>query len=326
MKKIGLLTSGGDSPGMNAAVRAIVKTCIHYNVTPIGIKEGFDGMVNGWFEEMTYDDVDNIIHLGGTILKSARSPEFRTKEGRQKAIDNFNKAGIDGLIVIGGDGSFTGADVLSQEMDIKIIGLPGTIDNDLYGTEASIGYDTALNTVIRAIDKIRDTATSHKRVFFVEVMGRDSGFIALNSAIASGAESVLIPELVSDLKSLTKQIKEQNKGKRSSIIVVAEGDDAGGAVDIMRKVKPYLEDFDLRTTILGHIQRGGSPSYFDRALATRSGVHAVELLLNNKSHLMVGIASDKLVEIPLKDAISKKSEPDVSKEQLLQKLRTQIRV
>lgn len=326
MKKIGLLTSGGDSPGMNAAVRAIVKTCIHYNVTPIGIKEGFDGMVNGWFEEMTYDDVDNIIHLGGTILKSARSPEFRTKEGRQKAINNFNKAGIDGLIVIGGDGSFTGADVLSQEMDIKIIGLPGTIDNDLYGTEASIGYDTALNTVIRAIDKIRDTATSHKRVFFVEVMGRDSGFIALNSAIASGAESVLIPELVSDLKSLTKQIKEQNKGKRSSIIVVAEGDDAGGAVDIMRKVKPYLEDFDLRTTILGHIQRGGSPSYFDRALATRSGVHAVELLLNNKSHLMVGIASDKLVEIPLKDAISKKSEPDVSKEQLLQKLRTQIRV
>lgn len=326
MKKIGLLTSGGDSPGMNAAVRAIVKTCIHYNVTPIGIKEGFDGMVNGWFEEMTYDDVDNIIHLGGTILKSARSPEFRTKEGRQKAIDNFTKAGIDGLIVIGGDGSFTGADVLSQEMDIKIIGLPGTIDNDLFGTEASIGFDTALNTVIRAIDKIRDTATSHKRVFFVEVMGRDSGFIALNSAIASGAESVLIPETVTDLKSLTKQIKEQNKGKRSSIIVVAEGDDAGGAVDIMRKVKPYLEDFDLRTTILGHIQRGGSPSYFDRALATRSGAHAVELLLDNKSHLMVGIASDKLVEVPLKDAISKKSEPDVSKEQLLQKLRTQIRV
>lgn len=322
MKKIGVLTSGGDSPGMNAAIRAVVKTCLHYNITPIGIKEGFDGMVNGWFEEMKYDDVDNIIQLGGTILKSARSPEFRTKEGREKAIKHFQNAEIDGLIVIGGDGSFTGANVLSKEIDIKIIGLPGTIDNDLYGTDASIGYDTALNTVVRAIDQIRDTATSHKRVFFVEVMGRDSGFIALNSAIASGAESVLIPETVTDLKELTKQIKEQNKGRRSSIIVVAEGDDAGGAVDIMRKVKPHLEDYDLRTTVLGHLQRGGSPTYFDRALATRSGSEAVELLLKGKSHVMVGIKSDDMVTVPIEDAIGKKTFPNVSKEDLLKKLLT----
>jgi 6-phosphofructokinase 1 len=322
MKKIGVLTSGGDSPGMNAAIRAVVKTCLHYDVTPIGIKEGFDGMVNGWFQEMTYEDVNNIIHLGGTILKSARSPEFRTKEGRQKAIKHFQDAEIDGLIVIGGDGSFTGAHVLSQEMDIKIICLPGTIDNDLYGTEASIGYDTALNTVIRAVDQIRDTATSHKRVFFVEVMGRDSGFIALNSAIASGAESVLIPETVTDLNELISQIKEQNKGKRSSIIIVAEGDDAGGAVDIMRKVKPHLEDYDLRATVLGHLQRGGTPTYFDRALATRAGCEAVELLLNGKSHLMVGIRSDEMVTVPLKDAIHKKATPDVAKEELLKKLLT----
>lgn len=322
MKKIGVLTSGGDAPGMNAAIRAVVKTCLHYGIQPIGIKEGFDGLVNGWFQEMTYSDVDNIIQLGGTFLKSARSPEFRTKEGRSKAIKYFQEAKIDGLIVIGGDGSFTGAHVLSQEMEIQIIGLPGTIDNDLYGTEASIGYDTALNTVVRAVDQIRDTATSHKRVFFVEVMGRDSGFIALNSAIACGAESVLIPETVSDLKSIVHQIKEQNKGNRSSIIIVAEGDEEGGAVDIIRKVKPHLEDFDLRATVLGHLQRGGSPTYFDRALATRSGCEAVELLMNGKSHLMVGIQSDKIITVPLKDAIHKKTTPDVAKEELLKKLLT----
>jgi 6-phosphofructokinase 1 len=322
MRKIAVLTSGGDSPGMNAAIRAVVKTCLHYGLTPVGIREGFDGMVNGWFQDMDYDDVNNIIHLGGTILKSARSPEFRTVEGRQKAINHFTANKIDGLVVIGGDGSFTGANVLAQEMDIKIIGLPGTIDNDLYGTEASIGYDTALNTVIRAVDQIRDTATSHKRVFFVEVMGRDSGFIALNSAIASGAESVLIPETVTNLDELIHQIKVQNKGKRSSIIIVAEGDDAGGAVDIMRKVKPFLEDYDLRTTVLGHLQRGGSPTYFDRALATRSGVEAVELLLNGTSHVMVGIKSDKMISVPIEDAITMKAEPDITKEELLKKLLT----
>lgn len=322
MKKIALLTSGGDAPGMNAAIRAIVKTALHYGITPIGIKDGFDGLINGWYQEMTYENVDNIIHLGGTILGSARSEEFRTKEGRQKVKHQFQKAGIEGLIVIGGDGSFTGAHVLSQEMELKVIGLPGTIDNDLYGTEATIGYDTALNTVVRAIDRIRDTASSHNRIFFVEVMGRDSGFIALNSAIASGAESVLIPETVTDLDALVQQIKSQNKGRRSSIIVVAEGDDAGGAMDIMRKVKPQFEGYDLRTTILGHTQRGGSPSYFDRALATRSGIHAVELLRQNKSHLMVGIENDHIITVALKDAISNKAVPDTEKERVLKVLLT----
>jgi 6-phosphofructokinase 1 len=324
MKRIGVLTSGGDAPGMNAAIRAVVKTCLHYGVQPVGIKEGFDGLVNGWFKEMSYDDVDNIIQLGGTILKSARSPAFRTKEGREKAVKHFKEAEIDGLIVIGGDGSFTGAQVFAEEVDIKIIGLPGTIDNDLYGTESSIGYDTALNTVVRAVDQIRDTASSHKRVFFIEVMGRDSGFIALNSAIACGAESVLIPETASDLKNIVFQIKEQNKGKRSSIIIVAEGDEEGGAVDIMRKVRPHLADFDLRATVLGHIQRGGSPTYLDRAIATRSGSKAVELLMKGESQVMIGIRSGEMVTVPLKDAISKKATPNVKKEELLKKLLTGV--
>jgi len=322
MKKIALLTSGGDSPGMNAAVRSIVKTALHYGITPVGIKDGFEGLMNGRGEIMTYDDVDNIIHLGGTILGSARSKNFRTIEGRKRAIDYIQKEGIEGLIVIGGDGSFAGARVLRQESGISIIGLPGTIDNDLYGTENSIGYDTALNTVISAIDKIRDTASSHNRIFFIEVMGRNSGFIALNSAIASGAESVLIPESVTNIDDLVVEIKTQNKGKRSSIIVVAEGDDAGGAMDIMRKVSPYFEGYDLRTTILGHIQRGGSPSYLDRAIATRSGIKAVELLREGKTNLMVGIKSDELVTISIDDAIDQSSTPNLEKEDILRKLLT----
>jgi 6-phosphofructokinase 1 len=322
MKKIALLTSGGDSPGMNAAVRSIVKTALHYGITPVGIKDGFDGLMNGRGEIMTYDDVDNIIHLGGTILGSARSKNFRTIEGRKRAIDYIQKEGIEGLIVIGGDGSFAGARVLRQESGISIIGLPGTIDNDLYGTENSIGYDTALNTVISAIDKIRDTASSHNRIFFIEVMGRNSGFIALNSAIASGAESVLIPESVTNIDDLVVQIKTQNKGKRSSIIVVAEGDDAGGAMDIARKVAPFFEGYDLRTTILGHIQRGGSPSYLDRAIATRSGIKSVELLLEGKTNLMVGIKSDDIITISIDDAIDKSSTPNLDKEDILKKLLT----
>ncbi|MEX1190909.1 MAG: 6-phosphofructokinase [Brumimicrobium sp.] len=322
MKKIGLFTSGGDAPGMNAAIRAIVKTAIHHGITPIGIKDGFEGMMKGDFVELNYHDVDNIIQYGGTILGSARSEAFKTKEGRAIAIDHLSKAGIEALVVIGGDGSFTGAHILSQETDIPMIGLPGTIDNDLFGTEATIGYDTALNTIVQAIDKIRDTASSHHRVFFVEVMGRNSGFLALNSAIASGAESVLIPETVTDINALATQIKTQNKGRRSSIIIVAEGDDAGGAMDIMRKVKPLLPEYDLRTTILGHIQRGGSPSYFDRALATRSGIYAVELLMKGKSHKMIGITADQLVLTPIKEAIEKSSHPNLKKEEILKKLLT----
>ncbi len=322
MKKIALLTSGGDAPGMNAAVRAIVKTSLHYGVVTLGIRDGFEGLIHGWGKPLGYGDVDNIIHLGGTILGSARSKDFRTKEGRQKAIDFLLKEKVEGLVVIGGDGSFAGARALRAESGIAIIGLPGTIDNDLYGTECSIGYDTALNTVVSAIDKIRDTASSHKRIFFVEAMGRHSGFIALNSAIASGAESVLIPESITHIPTLVDQIKTQNKGRRSSIIVVAEGDDAGGAMDIMRKVSPYLEGYDLRTTILGHIQRGGSPSYLDRAIATRSGIRAVELLLNGESNLMVGVKSDELVTVSIDDAIDKSALPNLDKEAILKKLLT----
>lgn len=322
MNKIALLTSGGDSPGMNAAIRAIVKSSLYYGITPIGIKDGFEGLMNGWGKTMFYEDVDNIIHLGGTILGSARSKAFKTIEGRKRASDYLRSEGIEGLIVIGGDGSFAGARVLREESGISIIGLPGTIDNDLYGTENSIGYDTALNTVVSAIDKIRDTASSHNRIFFVEVMGRSSGFIALNSAIASGAESVLIPESITNIEELVYQIKTQNKGKRSSIIVVAEGDDAGGAMDIVRKVSPHLEGYDLRTTILGHIQRGGSPSYLDRAIASRSGIKAIELLREGQTNLMVGIKSDELVTISIDDAIDKFASPNLDKEAILRKLLT----
>ncbi|WP_205677816.1 6-phosphofructokinase [Brumimicrobium salinarum] len=322
MKKIAILTSGGDAPGMNTAIRAITKAAFHYNLQAVGIKDGYDGLMAGRFVNMKYTDVDNIIQRGGTILGSARSPEFKNKEARKEAIKNIKDAGIDGLIVIGGDGSFRGAKILAEEVNIPVIGLPGTIDNDLYGTEATIGYDTALNTIVSAIDNIRDTASSHKRVFFVEVMGRNSGFLALNSAIASGAESVLIPETITNIEALAKQIKSQNKGRRSSIIIVAEGDEEGGAMDIMRKIKPHLEDFRLRTTILGHIQRGGSPSYFDRALATRSGIMAVELLLDGKTQQMVGIKADELITTDFKDAIGKHAIPKVEKEELLGKLLT----
>ena len=322
MKKIGVFTSGGDSPGMNAAVRAVVKTALHYKVEPIGILDGFEGMIRGDFKSLSYNDVNNIIHLGGTVLGSARSKEFRTSKGRQKAFKNLKSAGIEGLIVIGGDGSFTGAHILSKEHGIPFIGLPGTIDNDLYGTEASIGYDTALNTIVRAVDQIRDTASSHHRIFFVEVMGRNAGFLALNSAIASGAESVLIPESITDVEALAKQIKTQNKGKRSSIIIVAEGDDAGGAIEIVQKVKPHLEGFELRTTILGHTQRGGSPTYYDRAFATRAGVKAVELLMEGTSNTMVGITGDELKLTPIIDAIENENTPDLDKEDLLKKLLT----
>ncbi|MGM0478007.1 MAG: 6-phosphofructokinase [Bacteroidota bacterium] len=322
MQKIGIFTSGGDAPGMNAAVRAVVKTALHYGISPVGILDGFDGMIEGKFQQLHYDDVDNIIQLGGTILGSARSAAFRTKEGRIRAARELEQSGIEGLIVVGGDGSFTGAQVLYEEHGVPFIGLPGTIDNDLYGTEASIGYDTALNTIVRAVDQIRDTATSHHRIFFVEVMGRNAGFLALNSAIASGAESVLIPESITNIEELAKEIKQQNKGKRSSIIIVAEGDDAGGAMDIVKKVRPYLEDFELRTTILGHTQRGGSPSYFDRALATRSGIFAVEQLQAGTTTLMIGIQADEMITVPISKAIEASNTPNLEKAALLKKLLT----
>ena len=322
MKKIAFLTSGGDSPGMNACVRAIVKSCLYSGIQPIGIRDGFKGMMEGDCWPMTYKDVDNIIQVGGTILGTARSEAFKIKEERQKAIDHLQEWEIDGLIVIGGDGSFAGAQALSQEMGIPVIGVPATIDNDIFGTDHTIGYDTALNTVMQAVDKIRDTASSHHRIFFVEVMGRHAGFIALNSAIASGAETVLIPEETTDLEQLVAQIKSQNKGQRSSIIIVAEGDDAGGSMDIIRKVAPYLEGYDLKTSVLGHLQRGGSPSAFDRILATRMGAYALELLLEGKRNLMIGSQGDNLQTITIEQGIKMNSTPDLTKLDLLRKMLT----
>jgi 6-phosphofructokinase 1 len=322
MKKIALLTSGGDSPGMNAAVRAIVKSCLYHGIQPLGIRDGYRGMMEGDFWNMTYADVDNIIQLGGTILGTARSEAFLEKEGRSAAIEKLSAEGVEGLIVIGGDGSFKGATVLSSEMGIPVIGIPGTIDNDMFGTDHTIGYDTALNTVIDAVDKIRDTASSHHRIFFVEVMGRHAGFIALDAAIASGAETVLIPEEETSIEKLVEQIRSQNKGKRSSIIIVAEGDDAGGSLEIIKKVRPYLEGYDLKTSVLGHLQRGGKPSAFDRILATRMGVQAVELLRTGQRNLMIGSQGDALQTITMEEAIRRNHALDYDKLNLLKKMLT----
>ena len=323
MNKIALITSGGDSPGMNACVRAIVKTSLHHGITPFGIYDGFQGMIDKRGVSLTYQDVDNIIHRGGTIIGTARCEEFRTVEGRKKAISYLKEENVDGLIVIGGDGSFTGAYLLGQEMNIPIIGIPGTIDNDIFGTDHTIGYDTALNTVIEAIDKIRDTASSHHRVFFIEVMGRDAGFIALNAAIASGAESVLIPEEITDIPNLVKELKVQNKGRRSSIVIVAEGDDGGGAKEILEKVKPFLPEFDLRHSVLGHIQRGGNPSALDRIIATRMGNYAVELLIKGESNIMIGVFGEDLSTCSIEQGIKEHATPMMSKLDLLKTLRTQ---
>lgn len=322
MKKIGFLTSGGDSPGMNACIRSIVKSCLKSNVVPIGIRDGYKGLMSGDFWEMNYSDVDNIIQLGGTILGTARSEEFKIAEKRKDAIQKLVEYQIDGLIVIGGDGTFTGATILAKEIGIAIIGIPGTIDNDIFGTDHSIGYDTALNTVIEAVDKIRDTATSHHRVFFVEVMGKHAGFIALNAAIASGAEMVLVPEEVTDIQFLAEQIKNQNQGKRSSIVIVAEGDDAGGSLEVINKVRPFLESYDLRSSVLGHIQRGGSPTAFDRILATTMGDFAVQQLIEGKSNLMIGSIGNKLQSISILDGINRKIEFESEKLQLLDRMLT----
>ena len=322
MNKIAFLTSGGDAPGMNAAIRAIVKTCLHYNIIPFGIYDGYQGMIDGLGKVMTSGDVDNIIQYGGTILGSARCLEFIQTEGRQKAIQFLQANQVDGLIVIGGDGTFTGAKLLGQEMDIPIIGIPGTIDNDIYGTDYTIGFDTALNTVIEAVDKIRDTASSHHRVFFVEVMGRDAGFLALHSAIASGAEFVLIPEEVTDTDKLASDIKNLNKGRRSTIVIVAEGDDAGNSLEIMNKVRPLLEGFDLRHSVLGHIQRGGSPSYRDRMFATQMGSYSVDLLRGGLSKIAIGIRGNSLVRIDISDSIKEHSPPNMSHLDLLSTLRS----
>jgi len=322
MKTIGVLTSGGDAPGMNACIRSIVKTALHYNIKVIGINDGYKGLVENRMQELDYESVNNIIQFGGTVLGTARCAQFLTKEGRRAAYEHCNASNIDALILIGGDGTFAGGFEFWEEFQIPVIGVPATIDNDISGTDHTIGYDTCLNTVIEAIDKIRDTATSHHRIFFIEVMGRNAGFIALNAALASGAENVLIPEEQTNVEALAKQIVAQNKGQRSSIIIVAEGDDGGGAVEIMNKIQPFLPRYELRHSVLGHIQRGGKPSAFDRILATRMGALSVELLLKGEKNLKIGSKGEELIAISLVKDSTISAELDLEKLNLLKKLQT----
>jgi 6-phosphofructokinase 1 len=305
INKIALLTSGGDAPGMNAAIRAVVRASIYHNVNCIGIYRGYQGMIEGDFKQMDARSVKNIINKGGTILKSARSKDFITPEGRKQAYENLKKEGVDALVVIGGDGSFTGGLVFSKEFGIPVMGIPGTIDNDIFGTSHTLGYDTALNTVVEVIDKIRDTANSHNRLFFVEVMGRDAGHIALNAGIGAGAEEILIPEENLGLDRLLDSLKKSKEsGKTSSIVVVAEGDNIGKNVfELKEYVEKNMPEYDVRVSVLGHMQRGGAPSCFDRVLASRLGVKAVESLLEGKSGYMVGLLNDKIKLTPLEQAI-----------------------
>lgn len=312
VKKIGVLTSGGDAPGMNAAIRAVVRTCAFHNIECAGIYRGYQGMIEGDFKEMGARSVNNIINKGGTILKSARSMEFMTTEGRKKAHENLVKNGIEALVVIGGNGSFSGALLFNQEFNFPVIGIPGTIDNDIYGTSHTLGYDTALNTVVEVIDKIRDTASSHNRLFFIEVMGRDAGHIALNAGIGAGAEEILIPEEDMGLDRLLDSLrKSKASGKSSSIVVIAEGDKIGkNAFELKDYVEENMPEYDVRVSILGHMQRGGSPSCFDRVLASRLGVKAVESLLDGKSNYMAGLLKDEIVLTPLEQAVKGKSQVD----------------
>ena len=309
IKKIGVMTSGGDSPGMNAAIRSVVRACAFHDIECIGIYRGYEGMIEGDFIPMNARSVKGIINKGGTILKSARSKEFRTKDGRAKAYEQLVKAKIDAFVVIGGDGSFTGAMIFNQEFNFPVMGIPGTIDNDIFGTTHTLGYDTALNTVVDAIDKIRDTASSHNRLFFVEVMGRDVGHIALNVGIAGGAEEILIPEEDLGLDRLVESLRRSKKsGKSSSIVVVAEGDKIGKSVfELKDYVDQNMEGYDVRVSVLGHMQRGGSPSCFDRVLASRMGVKAVESLITGKSNFMVGLKNDIIDLTPFDQAVKGKS-------------------
>lgn len=302
IKSVGILTSGGDAPGMNAAIRAVTRSAIQAGWRVFGIYRGYEGLMHEEIKEFTTESVSNIIQRGGTILKTARSEEYRTEEGRKKAYDNLVKWGIDALIVIGGNGSLTGAVDLAREFNYPVIGLPGTIDNDLYGTDATIGYDSALNTIVECVDKIRDTATSHDRIFFVEVMGRDAGFLAQNSAIAAGAEAAIIPEDSTDIDQLATYIERGiRKSKNSSIVIVSEKD--GGAMHYADRVRKEYPEFDVRVSILGHLQRGGKPSAYDRILASRMGVAAVVALQEDQRNVMIGIHNDKIINVPIAKAI-----------------------
>jgi len=303
IKNIGVLTSGGDSPGMNAAIRAVVRASLYHNLNVTGILKGYEGLINADFIPMDIKSVANIIQRGGTILKTARSEAFRTHEGRKKAFKNLQESNIDALVVIGGDGTFTGADVFSREFDFPVVGLPGTIDNDLAGTDFAIGYDTAINTVVNAVDKIRDTAESHDRLFIVEVMGRDSGLIALRSGIGVGAEAIMIPQAHIGVDDLIERIENGRKDKASKIVIVAEGDEAGGAYNVGEVLKKRFPLIDIRVSVLGHIQRGGKPSCMDRVLASRLGVAAVEGLLEGRTHVMAGQINKEIVFTPFNQAI-----------------------
>jgi len=309
IKKIAVLTSGGDAPGMNAAIRSVARTCAYYNIECVGVYRGYQGMIEGDFTPLNARSVKGIINKGGTVLKSARSKEFRTADGRKKAHAALLKEGIEAFVVIGGDGSFTGALIFNQEFGFPVMGIPGTIDNDIYGTSHTLGYDTALNTAVEVIDKIRDTASSHNRLFFVEVMGRDVGHIALNVGIGAGAEEILIPEEDLGLDRLVESLNRSKKsGKTSSIVVVAEGDKIGKSVfELKEYVEENMEEYEVRVSVLGHMQRGGAPSCFDRVLASRMGVKAVESILEGKSNYMVGLMSDEIEITPLNEAIKGKS-------------------
>ena len=304
IKCIGILTSGGDAPGMNAAIRAVTRSAIYNGLQVKGIYRGYKGLITGEIKEFKTENVSNIIQLGGTILKTARCQEVRTPEGRQVAYETMKREGIDALVVIGGDGSLTGARLLAQEFDVPCIGLPGTIDNDLYGTDTTIGYDTALNTILDAVDKIRDTATSHERLFFVEVMGRDAGFLALNGAIAAGAEAAIIPEFNTEVDQLEEFINNGfRKSKSSSIVLVAESEITGGAMHYAERVKNEYPQYDVRVTILGHLQRGGRPTAHDRIIASRMGVASIQALMEGQRNVMIGIENDQIVYVPFAKAI-----------------------
>ena len=304
IKCIGILTSGGDAPGMNAAIRAVTRSAIYNGLTVKGIYRGYKGLITGEIQEFKTQNVSNIIQQGGTILKTARCQEFKTPEGRKIAYETMQREGIDALVVIGGDGSLTGARLLAQEFDVPCIGLPGTIDNDLYGTDTTIGYDTALNTILDAVDKIRDTATSHERLFFVEVMGRDAGFLALNGAIAVGAEAAIIPEFNTEVDQLEEFIKNGfRKSKSSSIVLVAESEITGGAMHYAERVKNEYPQYDVRVTILGHLQRGGKPTAHDRIIASRMGVASIQALMEGQRNVMIGIENDQIVYVPFTKAI-----------------------
>lgn len=309
IQSVGVLTSGGDAPGMNAAIRAVTRAGISNGMRVYGIYRGYKGLISDEIAEFKTDSVSNIIQRGGTILKTARSKEFMTVEGRRLAYENMQKHGIEALIVIGGDGSLTGAGIFANEYNIPVVGVPGTIDNDLNGTDTTIGYDTALNTIMQSMDKIRDTATSHDRLFFVEVMGRNCGYLALNSAIASGAEAAIIPEISIEKDQLAELIEQGfRKSKNSSMVLVTESEVTGGALKLAERVKTEYPQYDVRVTILGHLQRGGSPTAQDRILASRMGIAAIQALLENQRNVMIGIRENEIDYVPFKRAIKKDRE------------------